>query len=143
MEKPDFSSIEAKVQTLSCLYPSDETSEDRFERIIDAGRSLPPLDIKDRTPDLLVPGCQSKLYLKATLINDHVHFTVHSDALISAGLASLLLTVYSGEKPLVVLLYPPKFLMELKILSSLSPSRSNGAISLYKKMQCAANQFII
>jgi cysteine desulfuration protein SufE len=91
----------------------------------------------------LVEGCQSKLYLHATYTNNGLKFEVDSDALISKGLAAILLTLYNEESPEDIIKHPPSILAELDIFASLSPTRAHGLKSLYLKMQKIALQHLV
>ena len=126
----------------SCLHKQDEikkifaacsSPESRYEKIIELGRQLPPLHSSARIPDNLVPGCQSIMYLESILKDGKIYFNADSEALISKGLAALLIKAYSGETPETILKCPPTFLTDIGI--SLSPARSNGLASLFLKMQ--------
>ena len=103
--------------------------------MIELGRSLKPYPKEDQTSDYLVKGCQSQLFLKATFKEGLIHFEAKSDALISAGLAALLLMIYDQQPPEAILKCPPTVLKELEITSYLSPSRANGLRSVYLRMQ--------
>lgn len=83
------------------------------------------------------------MYLYANLEHGKVHYWAHSEALISAGLAALLIAVYDAEPPEVILQCPPLFLEELGIHQALSPSRANGLSSLFLKMKQEALQFYL
>lgn len=125
----------AKQEEVKKLFHSCHSAEDRYLKIIELGRDLPLLDPKERTPEKIVSGCQSIVYLKAGLKEEKIYFTVYSEALISTGLAALLLLCYNGEEPLVLIKCPPQFLNELGIFASLSPARSNGLASMFLRMQ--------
>lgn len=131
----NFQSCLEKQNRLKESFSSHQTPEDRYSKIIELGRSLPPYPAENETPEHLVKGCQSLLYLKSTYENGIIYFTAASDALISAGLASLLLSIYSGETPEAILKCPPTVLTELHITNYLSQNRANGLRSLYLKMQ--------
>ncbi len=112
-----------------------KTPEDKYNFLIDLGRKLPDYPAALKTPEHLVPGCQSQLYLATTVRDGKLWFQAHSDALISKGLAALLIWAYDGMSPENILKNPPVFLQELGILGSLSPSRSNGLAQIYRRMQ--------
>lgn len=131
----NFSLFTKNVDELKEMFARCSTPDDRYKKIIELGSLLPTMHAKDKSKENLVPGCQSQLYLKVILQDDRFMFTAHSDALISKGLAALLYLVYNGLPPLVVLKEPPTFLKDLAISSSLSPSRSNGVLNIYLKMQ--------
>lgn len=124
-----------RVEGLKKLFTLSITDEAKYTKIIELGSTLISMPPEDLIPSNLVAGCQSLLYLKAYLENDKLLFNIHSDALISKGLAALLIHVYSGLTPYTILKNPPTFLQELNLLKSLSPSRSNGVASVYLKMQ--------
>ncbi len=107
----------------------------RFERLMQMGRTLPPADSDLRQPCHLVSGCQSEVYLSARLENYLVYFSVSSEALISAGLAALLLKIYDGESVETILKCPPICIAEMGILATLSPGRSNGFSSIHLRMK--------
>ena len=95
------------------------------------------------TKEHVVRGCQSTMYLYTYLENGKVRYFAHSEALISAGLAALLLAVYDEEMPEVILQCPPLFLEELGIPNVLSPGRANGLSSLFLKMKQDALRFYL
>lgn len=130
-----FTSCLEKQHKISELFNSCSTEESKYQKIIELGRQLPPLAPENRTERNLVPGCQSTMYLHASLQNGRVVFQAESDALISAGLAALLIAVYSGEYPETILKCPPSYLETLGISASLTPSRANGLYSIHLKMK--------
>jgi cysteine desulfuration protein SufE len=95
------------------------------------------------TKEHIVRGCQSTMYLYTYLENERVRYCAHSEALISAGLAALLLSVYDDEAPEVILQCPPLFLEELGVQNALSPGRANGLSSLFLKMKQDALHFYL
>ena len=117
--------------------------EDRYNLLIEMGRALPPLSADLKNSENLVSGCQSILYLSARLQNDLLYFDASSDALISSGLAALLISVYSGESPETILREPPQFLADLGIHASLSPNRSNGLSHIHLRMKQEAVKFFM
>ena len=88
----------------------------------------------------LVAGCQSVLYLECTSRGGALYFNADSDALISKGLAALLVYLYSGEPASSLFTHPPQFLQGLGL--QLSPARSNGLASLYAKMRLRAAELM-
>lgn len=88
-----------------------------------------------KTSERIVSGCQSIVYLSTKMDQGKIYFNAFSEALISAGLAALLIQTYNGEDPAVLIKCPPTFLQELDITSSLSPARSNGLANIYLRMQ--------
>ena len=131
----EFCSCQTKQEKLKELFLSLKTSEERYEKVIAMGRALPPFPKEEQTEENQVKGCQSILFLKITLHNGKMEILTSSDALISSGLAALLVAIYHDEPPEALLRCPPLFLKEIGILEALSPSRSNGLRSVYQKMQ--------
>jgi cysteine desulfuration protein SufE len=117
--------------------------EERYRTLMDMGRNLPPYPDAYKTPDHIVRGCQSTLYLRATALDGKIFFEAHSDALISAGLAALLIAAYSGESAESILKNPPDFMTELGIQASLSPNRSNGLANIHLRMKQEALKSLI
>lgn len=138
-----YESCLEKQKFVKSLFDNCVDDEAKYERIIELGKELPKLDPVYKTEENLVKGCQSRMYLHTRFENNLLFFDAESDALISSGLAALLIRAYSGESPETVLKCPPKFLDELGISSTLTPSRANGLYSLHLKMQHAAFQFLI
>jgi len=127
--------LEKKTAELKEIFSSCPTSEAKYQKIIELGRTLPPLDNRFKTPENQVVGCQSVMYLHAFLQEGRIFFQADSEALISRGLAALLVRAYSGEPPLTVLQNPPHFLSEAGIPQILSPGRSGGLFSLLARMK--------
>lgn len=109
--------------------------EDRYNYVIDLGRKAPSFPSEHKIAANLVRGCQSELFLLTHAEDGKLFFNATSEALISAGLAQLLVRIYSGATPQTILLNPPTFLQEIGLLASLSPSRSNGLASIYVRMK--------
>ena len=120
---------------LRSLFCTLRTVEERYSKLIEFGRGLKDYPKEFLNEDYLVKGCQSSLYLRSTIEGKKMHFLAQSDALISAGLASLLIAIYEEESPETVIKCPPTVLKELNFASYLSPGRANGLSSLYLHMQ--------
>lgn len=133
----------AKQSAIQLVFEKCPSQEEKYEKIIEFGRTLPKLNSSDLIPENLVSGCQSNTYLKATLKEGLVFFEASSDALISAGLAALLIAVYSGEAPETILKCPPKFLDEIGISANLTPSRANGLYSIHLRMKQEALKLLM
>jgi len=135
--------FQKKSDAVKKFFSSLSNPEAKYSALIEMGRKLPPLSVEQKSAAHLVPGCQSNLYLVSRLINGRIEFGAASDALISAGLAALLISVYSGESPEIVLKEPPRFLDDLGIHASLSPNRSNGLSSIHLKMRQEALKYLM
>ncbi len=138
----NFQSCLIKQGKVKLLFSSCLTAEQKYTKIIELGRKLPPFPPSLKTEENLVKGCQSRMYLHSTLSDGKVFFQLDSEALISAGLGALLIFVYHEESPDAILSCPPLFLEELEIHKSLSPSRSNGLASLFLRMKKEALKFL-
>lgn len=130
-----FESCLEKQSNLCSLFASFPSAEAKYEKIISMGKELPSFPPAGKQPENLVPGCQSILYLSCILDKGKIYFNADSEAMISKGLAALLIAVYNGEAPEALLKCPPTFLQEIGIGQWISPSRSNGLRSLFLKMQ--------
>lgn len=115
---------------------------DRYGLIIDLGNSLPPIDEKYRTPDHLIEGCQSRVWLNAELTPDGtVHYTADSDAIIVKGIISLLIKVLNDHTPDEILASDLHFIDDIGLSEHLSPTRSNGLLAMVKQMRLYALVF--
>ena len=135
LDKPSFVNCLKNQAEIELLFKDSLTPDQRYQKIIFLGKQLPAYPQEYKLPDKIVPGCQSIMYLHAFLENDRMRFLAQSEALISAGLAALLIKAYDQEHPEVVLKCPPLFLEKIGIPASLSLSRSNGLASLFLKMK--------
>ena len=129
-----------KIKELFLACPSEEA---KYEKIIELGRLQSPLAPTYKIPDNLVKVCQSQMYLHSYWSDDHIIFESESDALISAGLAALLVQVYSGESPEAILKCPPKYLDEIGINSNLTPNRASGLYSMHLRMKQDALKMLV
>lgn len=116
--------------------------EARYRKIIDLGKSLPAMDESLKTEQNIVKGCQSQVWLHASMDSQgNMILQGDSDALIVKGLVGLLLKIYSGSSPSDVLMTPPEFLKALGFEGNLSPSRANGLHSMLKQIKLYAAAF--
>ena len=138
-----FASCIEKQKWVIALFSECASQEEKYKKIIDLGRSAAPLDVSLKSADNLVHGCQSVVYLHSFLKDGKVIFAAESDALISAGLAAMLIQVYSGESPETILKCPPDYLKETGVSASLTPNRANGLYSMHLRMQQDALKFLV
>lgn len=138
-----FQSCLDKQDNIKKIFSTCLNEETRYQKIIELGRSIPRMDPQYKKPENLVKGCQSIMYLHAWKEGNRVRFSIDSDALISSGLAAILLSVYDGESPEVILKCPPKYLEELGINASLTPGRANGLYSIHLRMKQEALKFLV
>lgn len=110
----------------------------RYEFIIDTGKSLPLISDQNKSDDNLIKGCQSKVWLHADYENGKLIFSADSDAILTKGIVSLLLRVYSHQTPKDILDTDPFFIDEIGLKEHLSPTRANGLLSMIKQIKLLA-----
>lgn len=143
MKDEQFSSCLEKQVRVKKSFADSKTPTSIYEKIIELGRHLDSFPEEWKTRENLVSGCQSQVYFFAELIEGKVRFYVGADALISAGLAALLLTVYNDEPPEAVLGCEPVFLEAVGIPAALTPGRSHGLASIHLRMKQEALRFLV
>jgi cysteine desulfuration protein SufE len=111
---------------------------DRYALIIDMGNELPPLDEQHKTPDNLIDGCQSRVWLHSEMNDDKLHFEADSDALIVKGIIAMLVRVLSDHTPQEILDCDLHFIEAIGLQEHLSPTRSNGLVSMVKRIRTTA-----
>ena len=114
---------------------------DKYALLIEMGNSLPPLDEKYKTENNLIAGCQSRVWLHADYVEGNVLFRGESDAVIVKGIISLLINVLSGHSPQEILEADLYFIEKIGLKDHLSPTRSNGLVSIVKQMRMYALAF--
>ncbi|MDR9400813.1 MAG: SufE family protein [Psychroflexus sp.] len=112
----------------------------RYEYMIDLGKSLPLIDDEYKTDDYIIKGCQSRVWVKADYENqnDQLVFKADSDAIITKGIVAILIRVFSGQKPEDIAQADTKFIDEIGLKEHLSPTRANGLVSMIKQMKAYA-----
>ena len=113
----------------------------KYEHLIGLGKSLPLIEEKYKTEDYIVKGCQSKVWLNAEFRNGKVLFKADSDAIITKGLVSLLISVLSDHTPNEILDAKLDFIDTIGLKEHLSSTRSNGLVSMIKLMKTYALGF--
>ena len=112
---------------------------DRYAMIIDLGNDLPAIDPSLKTPDRLIEGCQSRVWLDGRLDSDgHVQFEADSDAIIVKGIIALLIKVLNGHTPDEIINADLHFINDIGLGEHLSPTRSNGLLAMVKQMRAYA-----
>lgn len=114
---------------------------DRYSMIIDLGNTLPPIDEKYKTPQHLIEGCQSRVWLNAELRDGKVYYTADSDAIIVKGIIALLIDVLNGHTPSEIVESDLYFIDKIGLAENLSPTRSNGLLAMVKQMKLYAVAF--
>lgn len=114
---------------------------DKYALLIDLGNSLPPIEEKCKTPENLIEGCQSRVWLQADYRDGRIWFEAESDAIIVKGIVSLLVRVLSGRTPDEILDAHLYFIEKIGLTEHLSPTRSNGLLAMVKQMRMYALAF--
>ena len=114
---------------------------DRYALIIDMGNAMPPLDEQYKTPDNLIDGCQSRVWLQADYEDGKVHFQADSDAIIVKGIIAMLVRVLSDRTPQEILDADLYFIDAIGLHDHLSPTRSNGLLAMLKNIRAYAMAF--
>lgn len=111
---------------------------DRYQLLIDLGNEQEPLDEQYKTEQNLIEGCQSRVWLQADETDGKIIFRAESDALIVKGIITLLIRVLSGHTPDEILEADLYFIDRIGLREHLSPTRSNGLLSMVKQMRMYA-----
>jgi cysteine desulfuration protein SufE len=111
---------------------------DKYNYLIELSRDLPLIDPKLKTKENLISGCQSKVWLQADYRDGKLEFTADSDAIITKGIIALLIRVLSGRTPDEVMNTDLWFIDQIGLRQNLSPTRSNGLLSMVKQMKLYA-----
>lgn len=114
---------------------------DRYEYMIDLGKSMPIIDEQFKKDENLIKGCQSKVWLHAELANDKVIYTADSDAIITKGIVSILIRTFTNQTPTEILNANTDFVDEIGLKEHLSPTRANGLVSMIKEIKMYAIAF--
>lgn len=110
----------------------------RYEYMIELGKSLPLIDEKYKDEDHIVKGCQSKVWVHAELKDDKLVFTADSDAIITKGIIAILVRAFSNQKPADIIEADTEFIDEIGLKEHLSPTRANGLVSMIKQLKLYA-----
>lgn len=113
----------------------------RYEYMIDLGKSLPLIDEDKKTEDRVIKGCQSKVWLDAALKNDKIVFTADSDAIITKGIIAILIRVFSNQSPSEILNANTHFIDKIGLKEHLSATRANGLASMIKQLKLYATAY--
>lgn len=110
----------------------------RYEYMIDLGKSLPLIDPKYKTDNHIIKGCQSKVWVHADMQDDKVIFTADSDAIITKGIIAILIRAFSNHSPQEILDADTAFIDQIGLKEHLSPTRANGLVSMIKQLKLYA-----
>ena len=110
----------------------------RYEYMIELGKSLPLIDDQYKTDDNIIKGCQSKVWVHAAMNDNKVVFTADSDAIITKGIIAILIRVFSNQTPKDIIDADTNFIDEIGLKEHLSPTRANGLVSMIKQIKMYA-----
>jgi cysteine desulfuration protein SufE len=110
----------------------------RYEYMIELGKSLPKIDAQYKTDDYLIKGCQSQVWVHAALKDGRLNFTADSDAIITKGIIAILIRAFSNQKPAAILDAKTDFIDQIGLREHLSPTRANGLLSMIKQIKLYA-----
>ena len=113
---------------------------DKYEYLIELGKSLTGFPEEKKTDDRLIKGCQSRVWLDTQVSGDTLTFTADSDAIITKGIISLLISVYSGRTPREILDDDFSWLDAIGLRANLSPTRANGLLSMIETIRQKARE---
>ena len=113
----------------------------RYEYMIELGKSLPMIDSQYKNEDYIIKGCQSKVWVHADLEDNKLVFTADSDAIITKGIIAILIRVFSHQHPDAILEANTDFIDKIGLKEHLSPTRANGLVSMIKQLKMYAIAF--
>ncbi len=127
--------LEEKKQSIIDDFSMFDEWLDKYEYIIELGKKLDSFPEEKKTEDRLIKGCQSRVWLDCSVENGKLYFTADSDAIITKGIISLLISVYSGRSASEILNDDFSFIEELGLRENLSPTRANGLESMIETIK--------
>lgn len=131
----DIKEIQAEIVDEFSLF--DDWMQ-RYEHMIELGKSLPLVEEKYKTEDNLIKGCQSKVWVHAEMKDEKLIFTADSDAIITKGIIAILIRAYSNQHPKDIIDADTQFIDEIGLKEHLSPTRANGLVSMIKQLKMYA-----
>lgn len=115
--------------------------EERYEFLIELGKSLKSIPDEKKSDDKIIKGCQSTVWLDAKMEGDQLVFEADSDAILPKGLAALLVRIYNNQKPVDILNSSTDFIEKIGLQEFLSPTRANGLLAMIKQFKFYAIAF--
>jgi cysteine desulfuration protein SufE len=113
----------------------------RYEYIIELGKTLPLIEEEHKTEDNIIKGCQSKVWLEGQQKEDKIVFTADSDAILTKGIIAILIRTFSNQSPAAILDANTDFIDQIGLKEHLSATRANGLVSMIKKIKMYALAF--
>ncbi|MGC6428492.1 MAG: SufE family protein [Flavobacteriales bacterium] len=115
---------------------------EKYEHIIEIGKTLPLIEPEYKTDDNLINGCQSRVWLHANYNNGLIVFTADSDAIMTKGIVGLLIRTFSNQSPQDIIDADTDFINKIGLNEQLSPTRANGLSSMVKQMKIYAYAYL-
>ena len=135
MEHKEIAAIQEELVAEFSLF--DDWMQ-RYEYMIELGKSLPKIEEQYKTDDHLIKGCQSKVWVHAELRDGKLVFTADSDAIITKGIIAILIRAFSNQKPADIIAAKTDFIDQIGLKEHLSPTRANGLVSMIKQLKLYA-----
>ena len=135
MEHKEIATIQDEIAAEFSLF--DDWMQ-RYEYMIELGKSLPKIEEQYKTDDHLIKGCQSKVWVHAELRDGRLAFTADSDAIITKGIIAILIRAFSNQKPADIIAAKTDFIDQIGLKEHLSPTRANGLVSMIKQLKLYA-----
>ena len=132
--------LEEKKQAVIEEFSMYDEWLDKYEYLIELGKALEPYPESEKTEDKLIKGCQSRVWLDSEIKDGKLYFRADSDAIITKGIISLLISVYSGRTPQEIAADDFGFIGEIGLRENLSPTRANGLVSMIDTIKQMADQ---
>ena len=133
--------LEEKKQEIIEEFSLYEEWLDKYEYLIELGKNLAPFPEEKKTEDRLIKGCQSRVWLDSELRDGSLYFMADSDAVITRGIISLLIGVYSGRPAQEIAADDFAFVSEIGLKDNLSPTRANGLVSMIERIKENARSY--
>ena len=130
--------LEEKQQEIIDEFALFDDWMEKYEYIIDLGKDLPLISEDKKTEDRLIEGCQSRVWLDASIEGNVMHLTADSDAIITKGIIGLLIRVLNNESPENIAKADLHFIGDIGLAEHLSPTRANGLLNMVKKVKLLA-----
>ena len=131
-----------KIQdTIIDEFAAFEDWMDKYNYLIELSKDIPDIDLKFKTDEYVIKGCQSRVWLNAALVDGKMEFTADSDAIIVKGIIALLIRAMSGQTPQEIMKADLYFIDQIGLKQNLSPTRSNGLLAMIKQMRLYAIAF--
>jgi cysteine desulfuration protein SufE len=128
-------SIKEKQQEIIEEFDLFDDWMQKYEYLIELGKTLPLIDEQHKTDDNIIKGCQSRVWLHAQENDQRINYWADSDAILTKGLIALMVRVLDDEKPEDIVKAKMDFVDEIGLKEHLSPTRANGLLSMIKQMK--------